>query len=266
MMIKLFLILEILIFSTSLYAYLHKKTKISLKYLYIDNLAVIIPVVALALLCYYLQFPIAIIAILVIPTVTVAIAFTYTIIRFWRTPIRKIKVKENEIISPADGNVIYINKIEAGNIPVSIKKGRSLLLNELTKTDLLETPCWLIGINMTPFDVHKNCSPIKGKIILNEHFNGKFLSLKEADALVENERNTYVIENDKLKIGVVQIASRLVKRIDTYVKPGQQVEQGEWIGMIRFGSQVDVILPANINICLIIGQQVYAGITIIGKQ
>ena len=264
-MIESLLILETIILSSALYAYLHKKTRISLKFLYIDNIAVIIPVSLLAFLAYSLNIHVLIIAIFLIPAFTPGLAFAYTMIRFWHTPVRKIIAQENEIVSPADGNVIYIKKIGAGDVPVSVKNGKYFRLNELTKTDLLDTPCWLIGINMTPFDVHKNCSPIDGKVILTEHFHGKFLSLKEADALVENERNTYVIENEKLKIGVVQIASRLVKRIDVYVKQEQQIKRGDWIGMIRFGSQVDVILPANYEILLNLGQQVYAGTSIIAK-
>jgi phosphatidylserine decarboxylase len=208
---------------------------------------------------------IAVIVIILIPAFTPGLAFAYTMIRFWRTPVRKVTAKENEIISPADGNIIYIKKIEAGDVPVSVKNGKSFRLNELTKTDLLNTPCWLIGINMTPFDVHKNCSPIDGNIALTAHFEGKFLSLKEADALVENERNTYVIENNRLKIGVVQIASRLVKRIDVYVKQGQTVKRGDWIGMIRFGSQVDVILPIAYEPCISLGQQVYAATSVIAS-
>jgi len=249
--------------STALYVYLHKKTRISLKFLYLDNIAVIIPISIIALVLYSVSLHIAIISIILIPALTPSLAFGYTMIRFWHTPVRKVTAGENEIISPADGNIIYITKIESGNVPVSIKNGKSFYLNELTKTDLLDTPCWLIGINMTPFDVHKNCSPINGKIILTEHFNGKFLSLKEASARVENERNTYVIENQTIKVGVVQISSRLVKRIDVYIKKGQVVKRGEWIGMIRFGSQVDVIIPLSYNPSISLGQQVYAGLTTI---
>jgi phosphatidylserine decarboxylase len=264
-MTEILLLLETILVSTALYAYLHKKTKISLKYLYIDNIAVIIPVALAAAWLHSLGLHAAIVAIIFIPAITPGLAFGYTMIRFWRTPIRKVKALEDEIISPADGNVIYIKKIEAGDTPVSIKNGSSFRLNELTKTNLLDTPCWLIGINMTPFDVHKNCSPINGKIILTEHFNGKFLSLKETDALVENERNTYVIENEKLKIGVIQIASRLVRRIDVYIKQGQEVKRGDWLGMIRFGSQVDVILPVNYKPLVTVGQQLYAATSVIAK-
>jgi phosphatidylserine decarboxylase len=264
-MIGSLLILETILISTILYAYLRKKTRIRLKYLYIDNIAVIIPVIALAELAFLLHMHVTIIVFFLIPILTLGLAFAYTMIRFYRTPNRKVSAGDNVILSPADGNIIYIKRIEASNIPVSIKNGRSFRLNELTKTDLLLTPCWLIGINMTPFDVHKNSSPIEGKIVLNEHFNGKFLSLKDTDAVTENERNTYVIENNTLKVAVIQIASRLVRRIDVYVKKGQQVKCGEWIGMIRFGSQVDVIIPTSYEPCIIIGQQVYAATSVLGS-
>ena len=75
-------------------------------------------------------------------------------------------------------------------------------MDELTKTDLLKTPCWLIGINMTPFDVHKNAAPINGKIILNQTRKGKFFSLKGLESETENERHTLVIQNQKITIGV----------------------------------------------------------------
>jgi len=82
--------------------------------------------------------------------------------------------KDNEIVSPADGNVIYIKKIKAGEMPVSVKGKRISNLKEITKTDMLSNDCWLIGINMTLFDVHKNCSPVNGEIILHIMFLADF--------------------------------------------------------------------------------------------
>ena len=258
------LIIESLIVSTLLYLYLHKKTRISKKYIYIDNvgviiLSVLISVLLSGLLTDQVRPVIYIINLILI----VGIAFLFTMIRFWRTPKRVSLAKETEIVSPADGNVIYIKKIDKGDVPISIKNKRISKLDELTKTELLETPCWLIGINMTPFDVHKNCAPVEGKIMLQKHFIGKFLSLKENKALTENERNTFVIKNNKIIIGVVQIASRLVRKIDVYKKEGVQVKRGDWIGMIRFGSQVDVILPVSCDIKIKEKDQLYAGKTII---
>lgn len=259
-------IIEAAILSTALYYYLHLKTRISLKYLYQDNAVVIIGTVLLSVLLssvlpedwHWTVF-------VLIPGFVLGLAFTLTMIRFWRTPTRQIMAKDHEIVCPADGNVIYITRVEAGEVPVSIKGKRYSRLEELTKTDLLQKPCWLIGINMTPFDVHKNCAPIHGEVILNQHFKGSFLSLKNDNALTENERNTYVIGNSHVRVGIVQIASRLVRRIDSYVAQGAQVKQGQWLGMIRFGSQVDVIIPIEYTVHVKLKDQTYAGETILAS-
>ncbi len=258
------ILIESLLVSTLLYSYLHKKTRIRLKYLFVDNIGVIlIAFIISSWIFHNLSQNYNWLAFLVNPALVIGTALAFTMIRFWRTPRRKIVAKDEEIVSPADGNVIYITQIERQEVPLSIKGARFSKLEELTKTDLLDKPCWLIGINMTPFDVHKNCAPINGTVILNQHFSGKFLSLKEKDALTENERNTYVIADDRCKIGVVQIASRLVRRIDSYVEVGQEVKKGDWLGMIRFGSQVDVILPQNYEIKVKLMDQIYAGTTIL---
>ena len=254
-----------------MYLYLSWKTRMNKKFLYIDNLIVIIVSFLLSLIAFsYLSSSIPkierfFLSLFIGGLAVITFGYLLTMLRFWRTPKRKLTAKANEIVSPADGNVIYIKRIDANEIPISIKNGQLNELRELTKTSLLQTPCWLIGINMTPWDVHKNCSPIKGKIILNEHTKGVFLSLKKFDALTLNERNTYVIENELLRLGVIQIASKGVRRIDSYVKEGDNVEKGSWLGMIRFGSQVDLVLPINVKIQITLGQQVYAVKTIVAS-
>ena len=260
-----------LLFSSSisslLYFYLHKKTRISLHYLYKDNLLVILMGSILSFgIERIIPARLFFVSYLFDPTFVVCFAFCLTMIRFWHTPKRKIIASNSDIVSPVDGNVIYIKLIEGGEVPISIKGKRISKLEELVKTNLLNNPCWLMGVNMTPFDNHNNCAPIDGKIILNQHFKGKFLSLKDKDALLENERNTYVIQGNNIKIGIVQIASRMVRRIDSYVMEGDMVKRGDWLGMIRFGSQVDIILPKECNIKVKIGQQIYAGKTIFASQ
>ncbi|MBK7733690.1 MAG: phosphatidylserine decarboxylase, partial [Bacteroidales bacterium] len=79
---------------------------------------------------------------------------------------------------------------------------------------LLNDGGWHLGINMTPSMCIK-LSPISGEVILNRHFSGKFLSLKDVASQSENERNTYVVADGGVKVGIVQIASRLVRRIDS---------------------------------------------------
>lgn len=261
----LLLFIESLILSTLLFLYLNYKAKVELKYLFLDNIAVAIGATAISYLFYKYHldklFYALVLNLAVVPTALVI----NTLIRFYRTPSRKTKASTDDIISPADGNVIYIKHIEAHDIPVSIKNYEISKLAELTNTDILDTPCWLIGINMTPFDVHKNAAPVSGKIVLNKHFKGKFLSLKSGLAEVENERNTLVIDTGKFKVGVVQIASKKVRRIETYFKEEEMIQRGEWFGMIKFGSQVDLIIPAYYQVELNLKDQVYAGKTIVAR-
>lgn len=264
---QLLLVLGTLVVSTLVYLYLHKKTRIRLKFLYIDNLiAAFLSVAVLFLIEKVLPNSLNWLLFLLVPIFVLGFAFSLTMIRFWRTPNRKIKAADNELVSPADGNVIYIKKIETGEVPVSIKKGLEARIEEITQTDILSAPCWLIGINMTPFDVHKNCAPIDGKIILNKHIEGKFMSLKEPKAVIENERNTLVIKNDQMTIGIVQTASKLVRRIDSYVNEGEEINRGKWFGMIRFGSQVDLIIPATCKVHVELGEQIFAKTSIIASS
>ncbi len=262
---KILFILSAL-FSTTLYLYLHKKTHIDLKFLYKDNIIVIlVSTISAFLISYNIDLWFPFLGYIAVPLLVIGFAFTFTLIRFFRTPVRQVTCLENEIVSPADGNIIYIKKIEKGEVPLSVKKGVIASLIEFTQTNLLKTPCWIIGINMTPFDVHKNCSPIDGIIVFNTHINGEFLSLKDPIAVSRNERNSVIIKNDHIQIGVVQTASKLVRRIDSYIKVGEPIKKGEWFGMIRFGSQVDIILPVYCQIHVNIGQQIYAAKTTIAS-
>ena len=253
------LICYIVVASTIMYICIRHITHMRVKLFFIDNLIVAIVGILVAIVLY--AYPIWA---LIISTISLPIfAYLGIHIRFWRSPNRKLIAKENEIVSPADGNIIYINKIDQGQQFISIKNGKISDLEEITQTNLIKKPCWQIGINMTPFDVHKNCSPIDGRIILSKHISGSYHSLKEYIAMIENERHTYIISNNRYSAGIVQIASRRVRRIDSYVKEGQYVKKGEWIGMIRFGSQVDVFLPIEAKINIEPKQQVYAKKSII---
>lgn len=258
-------LMAIVLYSTAIYLYLHKKTKISLRYLYKDNVEVIL------LSCAVFFFGILRIThnlacgVLSIVVLVPSLVLFFSIIRFYRVPFRKVNMEENGIVSPADGHVIYIQRIVSGEIPISVKNGVNATLNEFANTGLLDSPCWLIGINMTPFDVHKNCAPVEGTILLNIHFDGEFLSLKHEEALKRNERNTIVIDTPQGKIGVVQTASRLVRRIVTYKRENDKVFKGDWIGMIKFGSQVDLIIPDTCKLLVELGQQVYARKTLMAK-
>lgn len=250
--------------STILYLYLHKKTRMNVRILYKDNLVASL----FGALMGWLEYKLTgnyVISCIIIPASVILTAYAMIQIRFWRTPKREVSKNPDDIVSPADGNVIYINYVTDPNQVIAVKKGRISDLSEITQTNIIKYPCWHIGINMTPFDVHKNCSPISGKIILSKHISGTFHSLKDILSLTENERHTYVIEDKGKNVGVVQIASRGVRRIDSYVKESQDVQIGDWIGMIRFGSQVDVFLPDKVVLNIKVKDQIYAKKTILAR-
>ena len=186
--------------------------------------------------------------------------------RFYRNPKRIIPGDRNDICSGADGRIIYIKELEANQLPVTVKKLRIINISEITKTDILKQPCYLIGIAMTLFDVHMNRSPIDGKIILVKHTKGTKIGLNTPASTITNERNTIVIKrDDELIAGIVQIAARGAGRCMVMNKEGDTVSKGQIIGKIRWGSQLDMIIPRNTEIFVREGDQVFAGSTIIGK-
>ena len=186
-------------------------------------------------------------------------------LRFYRDPERQGSEDPSLILSPADGTIRYIQSFQAGQIPLSEKKGRVIPLEELTRTDLLDADGLVIGIEMSVLDVHVNRVPVAGRILLQESHPGPFLSLRSLESIAKNERMTTVVDLGSHRIGVVQIASRLVRRIVSYVKVGQEMAAGQRLGMIRFGSQVDVVLPnlPGLETRVRPGQHVTAGETIL---
>ena len=177
--------------------------------------------------------------------------FLVVIARFYRDPERSPVEIDNVILSPADGKVIYVNKVEKGSSLVSTKGDRKFKLDEITSTSLLADVAYLVGIDMNLLNVHVNRSPIAGKTIFWKHTKGKFISLRKQESDTVNERVTTIIGNGTLRVGVIQIASRLVRRIVSYVKEGDSLEIGQRIGAIVFGSQVDVAIPELKNLRMI---------------
>lgn len=188
-------------------------------------------------------------------------------LRFYRDPARIPVETERVILSPADGEVVYVKVIEGPSSLVSIKHGRRIPLNEIMTTDLLSNPTYLVGIGMNMLDVHVNRSPVSGKIILQKHVPGRFLSLRRPESVLTNERVTTVIENGEFRTAVIQIASRLVRRIISYHREGDDLPIGERIGSIRFGSQVDLVIPQLTGLQLEVspGDRVKAGISVLAR-
>jgi phosphatidylserine decarboxylase len=206
------------------------------------------------------------IVILVADFITVIILGVFMIsLRFYRDPERIPPETNRVILAPADGRVKYIKTFEKNSIPFSEKNHHTIPLGEFTGTEIIKNSGQIVGIGMSILDVHVNRAPVDGKIILKKYIPGLFLSLKNPDALIRNERATIIIDNGEFTVGVILIASRLVRKIVLYNQEGDMVSIAERIGMIKFGSQTDIIVPGSVTITVKPGEQVYAGQTIIGK-
>ncbi len=197
---------------------------------------------------------------------TLAMAVAALAYRFYRDPERTAPDRRDVVVSPADGEVLYVRTSQGGMLPISTKHGHDYPLQELTRTPLRSGDAVVIGIGMSFLDVHVNRAPIAGRITLQRHFPGRFGSLRRPEMVFENERATTVIEQGDLQIAVVQIASRLVRQIAAFVREGQDVALGQRIGVIRLGSQVDLVLPArpDLRIAVQPGDRVWAGQSVVG--
>ena len=195
---------------------------------------------------------------------TLLAALAGLLVVFFRDPDRPAHGREDVIVSPADGQVVYVRPVQPGQLPLATKQGRTCALRELAGTALGDGGAMAIGISMNLSDVHVNRAPVGGRVRLVEHAPGTFGSLRNPEMLLTNERVTTVIEDGDLEIAIVQIASRLVRRIVTFVSEGDLLDPGQRIGVIRFGSQVDLIIPASpqIRLAVQVGDRVVAGQTI----
>ena len=201
---------------------------------------------------------------LAVGSATVAVEAAILTYRFYRDPERTAP-QGDLVLSPADGSVVYVRRVEAGDTPVATKHGRSQWLSELTGGALDDGPVMVIGIAMSFLDVHVNRSPVAGTVLETTHLPGDFLSLRHESAEYTNERATTIIDTGSCKIAVVQIASRLVRQIVVFLGPGQRVLAGERLGVIRLGSQVDLVLPDGPGLRVLVakGDRVTAGETIL---
>ena len=179
------------------------------------------------------------------------ILVTIWVAAFFRDPIRTTPQDPALIVAPADGLVTMISKVMA---PPELA-GEGGLAGEYMR----------VSIFMSVFDVHINRTPIAGRIARVAYVPGKFLNADLDKASEDNERQHFLVEReDGLKIGFTQIAGLVARRIMSFVKEGDRVSAGERIGLIRFGSRVDVYLPAGTGSQVLLGQRTIAGETVLG--
>ena len=179
------------------------------------------------------------------------VGFTIWVAAFFRDPIRTTPDHPSLIVAPADGLITMITRVGAPS--------------ELVGDGMAGT-FTRVSIFMSVFDVHINRSPIAGRIKRIAYVPGKFLNADLDKASEDNERQHFLVERDDgVSIGFTQIAGLVARRIMAFVKEGDSVVAGERIGLIRFGSRVDVYLPDGTAPQVLLGQRTIAGETVLAK-
>lgn len=163
------------------------------------------------------------------------------VLYFFRDPERLVPAGD-VVVSPADGKVVDVREIEMD--------GRR---------------AWKISIFLSIFDVHVNRSPLSGTIRSLHYQPGRFLMAFRPEASAENEQNTVTIEGSGLTVTFKQIAGAIARRIVFRKKLGDRVELGERVGLIKFGSRVDVFLPLDVPPAVVVGDRVRGGSSVIAR-
>jgi phosphatidylserine decarboxylase len=164
---------------------------------------------------------------------------------FFRDPERTGERGEHLVIAPADGKIVQITEVDE---PAFLKE-RAIR----------------ISIFMNVFNVHVNRYPVSGVIRYVQYNPGKFLNAAVDKASLENEQSSVGIESGSNRILVRQIAGLIARRIVTYGTDGARVQQGDRMGIIRFGSRVDVFLPASARPRVSVGETTFAGVTVVAE-
>ena len=178
------------------------------------------------------------------------LAFVLTLLALWvayffRDPERLGERGDDLVISPADGRVVMIAEVDEP----------SFLHGRATR----------VSVFMNVFNVHVNRYPVSGTIRFVHYNPGKFLNAAVEKSSLENEQMSVGIEHEGMRVLVRQIAGLIARRIVTYSREGERVEQAERMGIIRFGSRVDVFLPINAQMLVKVGQSTLAGQSVLAR-
>ena len=175
-----------------------------------------------------------------------AAVFYFFVIRFFRDPIREVIPDMDKVISGADGKIVVIEEVEE---------------KEYFKGKRMQ-----VSVFMSPTDVHVNWLPVSGKIKYYKHNPGFYFIASKPKSSEENERTTIVVElEDHKEIMFRQIAGTVARRIVCYAKEGKYVQQGDELGIIKFGSRFDIFLPLDTKIDVKLGQKVTGCETVIAR-
>ena len=182
------------------------------------------------------------------PLFWVGLILTLWCAYFFRDPERMTPQDDDLVVSPADGKVSGVQMVTP---PAELNLGYEPMLR--------------ISIFMNVFDCHVNRAPMRGRILSIAYREGSFLNAELDKASEQNERNGLVVETKHGQIGVVQIAGFVARRILCFVQPNEPIDAGERFGLIRFGSRLDVFLPAGAAARVSVGQKAVAGETVLAE-
>lgn len=164
---------------------------------------------------------------------------------FFRDPVRTPEAGEGLFLSPADGRVVEVRRLH--------------------EPRFLEGEAVKIGIFMSLLDVHVNRAPVEGRVALVEHVSGQFLQAFRPEASEVNEHNLVGLESRYGRVLVRQVAGIMARRIVCRVRPGQRLQAGDRLGIIKFGSRVDLYLPQGAEPVIRVGDQACAGVTVVAR-
>jgi phosphatidylserine decarboxylase len=173
--------------------------------------------------------------------ILVPVLLAFFFLWFFRDPERKIPQDPGLVVSPADGIVTEAEWVET-NIGNRLR----------------------VSIFLNVFDVHVNRCPVSGIVKVVDHREGGFMNAANPESVISNEQTMIVIEGDGYQVAFKQIAGLLARRIVCNLKPGDTVLRGARMGMIKFGSRCDVLMPAEANLKVRVGSRVSAGSSILG--
>ncbi|MBB5142143.1 phosphatidylserine decarboxylase family protein [Desulfovibrio intestinalis] len=179
------------------------------------------------------------------PVAIIFLCITWFACFFFRDPERAVPAEKGLVVSPADGKVVRIQEL-----PEPFEGEKRLC----------------VSVFMSLFSVHVNRMPVDGKITSILYSPGKFFNAAWDKASEFNERCAYKLTSKDDTFAMVQIAGLVAQRIVCRVENGEELERGERFGMIKFGSRVDVYLPASYAPSVAVGQQVFAGQTVLAKK
>jgi phosphatidylserine decarboxylase len=176
----------------------------------------------------------------------VALVLTAFVVNFFRDPERRVPPDPRLIVAPADGRVIKVAQVEDNRF--------------------LQSSATLVSIFMSPLNVHVNRLPISGRVVDRRYHPGKYFRAFADKASLDNEQNAVLVEDEQgRRVGFVQIAGFLARRIVCYLEVGMEVERGQRYGMIMFGSRADIYLPPAAHVRVQVGDRARGGETVIGE-